>query len=243
MSLRLRQIALVAADLDAAVEELQKTLDIEVGFRDPGVGLFGLKNAVLPAGNEFVEVVSPIEPGTTAGRWLERRGGDAGYMVIVQCDDVGAARARAESVGVRVVWETRLEAERGEPEAATIHLHPRDVGGAILSLDTMAPAEGWRWAGPAWRDHVRTSQVSGLAGAVLAAADPAAMAARWSAVLGVAARASSEACHEIALDGSLLRFVSAGEEAEGLAGVMFSGSDSVQAGVLGEVCRTRLERV
>jgi len=243
MSLRLRQVALVAADLDAAVEELQKVLDIEVGFRDPGVGLFGLRNAVLPVGNEFVEVVSPVEPGTTAGRWLERRGGDAGYMVIVQCDDLAAARARAESAGVRVVWETRLDAERGEPEAATIHLHPRDVGGAILSLDTMRPSEGWRWAGPAWRDHVRTSQVSGLAGAVLAAADPEATAARWSAVLGAAARAGADACHEIALDGSLLRFVPAVDEGEGLVGLIFSGSGSARPAVLGEVCRTRLERV
>jgi hypothetical protein len=243
MSLRLRQVALVAADLDAAVEELQKALDIEVGFRDPGVGLFGLRNAVLPAGDSFVEVVSPVEPGTTAGRWLERRGGDAGYMVIVQCDDVDAARARAESAGVRVVWETSLEAENREPEAATIHLHPRDVGGAILSLDTMRPADGWRWAGPAWRDHVRTSQVSGLAGAVLAAADPEAMAARWAAVLGAPALTGADACQEIALDGSLLRFVPSRESREGLVGVLFSGSGSTHPGVLGEVCNTCLERV
>ena len=44
------------------------------------------------------------------------------------------ARARAESAGVRVVWEASLEAEQGEPEAATIHLHPRDVGGAIQGM-------------------------------------------------------------------------------------------------------------
>ena len=46
-------------------------LDLEVGFRDPGVELFGLRNAVIPVGDTFLEVVSPIKEGTTAGRLLE----------------------------------------------------------------------------------------------------------------------------------------------------------------------------
>ena len=243
MSLRLRQVALAARDLDASVEELSKTLDIEVGFRDPGIATFGLRNALLPVGDTFLEVVSPVEDGTTAGRWLERRGGDAGYMVIVQCDDVEAARARAQGANVRVVWEASLEADGAEPAATTIHLHPRDVGAAILSLDTMRPAEDWRWAGPAWRDHVRTGRVRSLAGAILEAADPEAMASRWSAVLGAPARAGADGSFEIGLDDALLRFVPAGARGEGLAGVLFSGAGESGPALLGEVCGTRLERV
>jgi hypothetical protein len=80
---RLRQVALVARELDPVVAALERTLGLAVAFRDPGVAEFGLRNALFPVGDQFLEVVSPTQPGTTAGRLLERRGGDGGYMVIV----------------------------------------------------------------------------------------------------------------------------------------------------------------
>src|SRR5215208_3455104 len=43
-------------------------------YGDPGVAYFGLRNAVMPLGDTFVEVVSPIGEGTAAGRFLDRRG-------------------------------------------------------------------------------------------------------------------------------------------------------------------------
>ncbi|MCP5069350.1 MAG: hypothetical protein GY946_22525, partial [bacterium] len=46
--MRLRQIALVAKELDPVVERLCSVLGIEVGFNDPGVAAFGLVNAVMP---------------------------------------------------------------------------------------------------------------------------------------------------------------------------------------------------
>ena len=39
------------------------------------MGQFGLTNAVFTVGDTFVEVVAPAQPDTTAGRYLERRGG------------------------------------------------------------------------------------------------------------------------------------------------------------------------
>jgi len=199
--MRLRQIALVARALEPVVEDLCAVLGLEVCFHDPGVEVFGLRNALLPVGPDaFLEVVSPMRPDTAAGRHLDRYGGDGGYMVIVQSDDLAADRARVAALGVRVVWEITL------PDAATIHLHPHDVGAAIVSIDAMAPPESWRWAGPDWRPHVRTEVTRELAGATLAARDPAAMAARWAAVLGCPARAAGDVAHEVRLEPGTLRF-------------------------------------
>ena len=92
--LRLRQIALVAHELDPVVTELSAELGVEVAFNDPGVDVFGLQNAVMPIGNQFLEVVAPIKEGTAAGRYLDRRKGDGGYMVILQCDEHAARKAR-----------------------------------------------------------------------------------------------------------------------------------------------------
>src|SRR2546425_11952165 len=99
----------------------------------------------MPVGATFLEVVSPVREGTTAGRLLDRRGGDGGYMVILQTADLRADRARLAALGVRIVWQVELD------DIATVHLHPRDLGGAIVSLDQPVPPESWRWGGPEWQ--------------------------------------------------------------------------------------------
>jgi catechol 2,3-dioxygenase-like lactoylglutathione lyase family enzyme len=201
--MRLRQVALVARDLEATVDHLRAVLGLEVGFRDPGVALFGLANAVLPVGDTFLEVVSPVKPDASAARLLEKRGGDAGYMVIAQIDDLRAARERMQRESVRIVFEHA----HPDGHTATIHLHPRDTGGAILSLDESNPADEWDWAGPAWRDHVRSDVVTSLAGATLASNAPAGLAAHWAAILDRPASALGGGVFAIALDGATLRFV------------------------------------
>ena len=198
--MRLRQIAFAAHDRDAVVADLCAVLGIEVSFNDPGVGVFGLHNAVLPVGDSFLEVVSPTQPDTAAGRYMDRRGGDCGYMVMVQVEDSDAARARAAAAGVRVVWSIDLD------DISGTHFHPRDLGGALLSVDTPRPPAAWRWAGPDWPARSRTAVVRGLAGVDMTCADPAATAARWAALLDRAARPVG-AASAIALDDGHLRFL------------------------------------
>lgn len=217
--MRLRQVALVARDLADAVDALTQALGIEVGFRDPGVAVFGLENAVMPVGDTFLEVVSPARAGTSAGRLLKRRGGDGGYMVIVQSDELAEDRRRLAALGVRVVWEATLD------DIATVHLHPRDVGAAILSLDVAEPAASWRWAGPEWERHVRRDGAAEITAAELQAADPAALASRWAEVLARPATPREEG-FEIALDRGAVRFVrDLDGRGEGLGGIEVAAAD------------------
>src|SRR5215470_3079623 len=106
--MRLRQIALAASDLEATAAALGDVLGIGGPFHDPGVAVFGLVNAVMPIGESFLEVVSPVRDDATAKRWIAKRGGDVGYMVIVQCDDLptlARETERARSAGAVVVWQ------------------------------------------------------------------------------------------------------------------------------------------
>src|SRR5438067_7801776 len=113
---RLRQVALVAADLDAATARIEAELGLRNPFHDPGLAEFGLANAVYEMGDTFLEVVSPAADGTTAGRHLERRGGDAGYMALFQVPDTNATRAHAAALHLRVVWQLDL------PDISGTHL-------------------------------------------------------------------------------------------------------------------------
>jgi len=202
--MRLRQIALVARDLEAAATELTEVLGLSVGFRDPAVAKYGLVNVVMPVGDTFLEVVSPAQAGTTAGRLLDKRAGDGGYMVILQVQDIHAARARPAALGVRVV------AEYSRPDGVYMtHLHPRDVGGAILSIDAMEPPERWEWGGPDWHKHVRTEDCLAISGVTVQGEDAkstAAMAARWAEVLGVPAQPVAGGFEQRLSQGGTIRF-------------------------------------
>lgn len=209
---------MVAADLEAAEQRITDELGLELCYRDPGVGVFGLRNALFPIGDKLLEVVSPTQEGTTAGRFLDKRGGDGGYMVIFETDDLDDARRRFEQAGVRIVFEAEDDGVLG------LHLHPADVGGAIVSIDRTDVWGEWPWAGPEWRDHVRTGTVTDVLGVEIEAADPDAMAERWSTVLGRPA-----ADRRIELDEGAVTFVEAGERGDGVVGFTLAAADGADA--------------
>ena len=223
MWLRLRQLALVANELAPVVEDLRDVFGIEVAYRDPGVATFGLENAVLPVGNQFIEVVAPIRPGTAGGRYLERRGGDGGYMVILQCDDHGPRKARVDDLGIRKV------VEHDEPDYLLMQLHPQDTGGSFLEIDVQvdgeAPDGPWMPAGPEWQAAVRTERVLGIAAAEIQSPQPEVVAERWSRILDVALD-GGDAGPVLALDNAKIRFVAATDgRGEGLGGIDLVAAD------------------
>jgi len=217
---RLRQVALVARDCARVAGELQRAFGWPEPFHDPGVGRFGLTNAVFAVGDTFVEVVAPAAAETTAGRYLDRRGGDGGYMAIFQVPDLAAARARIAGLGVRVVWTADL------PDIAGTHLHPKDVPGAIVSVDWAAPPQSWRWAGPDWTGGAPPHAAGGgVTGLTIEVHDPLAAAQRWAAVLGLSAAAGrSGVTVQLPADGQRLRFVPGrAGHGEGITAITIAG--------------------
>lgn len=229
--MRLRQIVMVAEDLAAAEQRIEHELGLELCYRDPGVAEFGLRNALFPIGDQFLEVVSPTRPGTTAGRQIDKRGGDSGYMVILEVDDLDPLRRRFDEHGARIVYEAVADGIVG------LHLHPGDVGGAILSVDRADTWGEWPWAGPEWRDHVGRGTVNEVLAVVIEADDPAAMSARWAQLLGC------EVTDDVVAlpDGGEIRFVPTGERGEGVSGFLL-GTDRDQAGST-TICNCRFDIV
>lgn len=212
--MKIRQLALVASQLAPVERQISEVFGIEVAYRDPGVGRYGLENAVWPVGDTFLEVVAPTQDGTTAGRYLDRRGGDGGYMVILQTEDIAAARERIESLQLRVVEKIDRNGAWGT------HIHPKDIPGAILSIDAMDPPEEWQWAGPDWRDHVKTDVSRRLLSATIQTDDPAHVATKWAQVLHRPIE-DDGASWLLELDeGTSIRFVTTGDErGEGMCGI------------------------
>jgi catechol 2,3-dioxygenase-like lactoylglutathione lyase family enzyme len=176
MKLRLRQIALAVTNLDAAKLQASEILGLGPAYQDPAIVRYGLCNAVYAIGSTFLEFVSPITENTTVGRLLNKQGGDCGYMVILQTDAADAARARIDAAGVRVADQL----DRGG--AGFMHLHPKDVGGTLLSIDYMPQWSDWEWAGPDWQRSATHGEA--ITGVGISALAPEAMARRWKEILG-----------------------------------------------------------
>jgi hypothetical protein len=213
-AVRLRQAVLAAAELEPVAERLREELGLGEPFRDPLVGEFGLVNAVFPIGDQFIEVISPKEENTAAGRWLERHGGDGGYMLIFQLADLEAARERVADLGIRVVWQIDL------PDISGTHLHPADTRGALLSLDRPIPPESWRWGGPDWE---RRSSPGGVRGVTVSVREPDAVAKLWGDVLGADPAVAGVRFAEDPAERGLTEIVLAGSgEPREIGGVRFS---------------------
>ena len=146
MTIQLRQICLVARKLEPVIQDLTAILGINRCFVDPGVGVFGLENTLMPIGRNFLEVVAPIEENTAGGRYLDRRHGDGGYMVITQADNLESqqqVRQNALDNGVRVAHETVRD------DWNLCQLHPGDLKAFEIESDairfsrSLHPWEDW----------------------------------------------------------------------------------------------------
>ena len=186
MTIHLRQICLVARELEPVVSQLTQIFGIRICHRDPAMEQYGLENVLMPIGTDFLEVVVPIEANTAAGRYLDRLGRNAGYMVIVQVnskDTQKAIRERAISARVRIAHEQEQDGW------SSCQLHPSDMEATFLDIewDEEADYEGcWHPAGGCgWRDYLNINEPIALRGVELQASEPLALCRLWRDILGI----------------------------------------------------------
>ncbi len=221
--LNIRQIALVARHDLVAAQEFIDVLGLAIAFHDPGIKNLGLHNTLMPIGTQLLEIVAPITEGTTAERYLLRRMGAGGYMVITQTDDHAPRRSRVEEIGIRIVGQFH------DDDFINMQLHPAETGGSFLEIDQQIGGEDpmgpWSPAGKDWQKAIRTDLVSAITAAEMQCDDPEKVATRWSEIIEID-RADEDGVATIPLDNATLRFVPISDgRPEGLAGIDLACSD------------------
>lgn len=215
--LRLRQVCLVAPNLAAAAARLESVLGLQPCHRDPNLARYGLENVLFPVGHDFIEIVSPIQPDTAAGRFLAQRGGRGGYMVIFDCDDPHRRGQHAQDLGIRIASTLAHETYLG------VQLHPRDTGAAMIEFNHTEGGDDvhgpYHPAGPDWQQALRGDVTTRLLAVDIDAADPAALAAHWARILEVPLLPTDGGRHELAVGDGKIRF------SHGSAPAIFSGID------------------
>ena len=220
MTIQLRQICLVARELAPTIDDLCSIFGIKACYVDSGVGTFGLENTLMPIGRNFLEVVAPVREDTAGGRYLNRRNGDGGYMVICQAHDKAAqqtVRQRALDLGVRIAMESERDTWN------ICQLHPRDMVASFLEIDWDVHNDfkgNWEPAGgTGWEDKVAQDVTKDYLGVELQGPDPVSLAELWSSVTDLPVERDGAEL-SIALNNVTLRIVEATDgRGPGLGGI------------------------
>jgi hypothetical protein len=220
--LRLRQICLVAAKLEPAASQIAAVMGLNVCYRDPHVGKYGLENVLLPVDTTLLEIVAPIEPGTAAGRFLDKTKGRGGYMAIFCCDDPDARGRHAATLGVRTANVIEHAPYHG------VQLHPRDCRAAFIELNHTSGSDDilgpYPPAGPDWQQAIRTDVTQALMHVELQSKDPAGLAAHWGRILELPVSNGADGTAELRLPNASFRFLQGDNEA--MTALTFKVTDS-----------------
>lgn len=203
--LRLRQICLVAPHLEPAISDISEIMGLNVCYRDGNVAKYGLENALLPVDTILLEVVAPFQPGTAAGRFLDKTDGRGGYMAIFCCDDPDARGKHANDIGVRTANVITHAPYRG------VQLHPRDCRAAFIEFNHTAGSDDvlgpYPPAGPDWQKAIRNDVTLALTGVEMQSPDPQGLAEHWGKILEVPVSKAGTGEPELKLPNAIFRFV------------------------------------
>jgi len=212
--LHLRQVCLAAPSLEPAVDAITEIFGLEVCHRDENVAKYGLVNALFVLGRAFLEVVAPIDTSaplrsTAAGRFIERSGGQGGYMAIFDCSDPLERRRRAEAMGVRIAHTLDY------PHFFGSQLHPVDCRATMLEFDHTIGAEDldgpYGPAGEHWREQQRLDLVSGMPAIEVRSPDAAGLAAHWGRIMAIEPQPRDDGGWELRFDLGMARIMPAPE--------------------------------
>jgi hypothetical protein len=208
--MRLRQICLVAPQLEPVISDISSIMGLNVCYRDGNVAKYGLENALLPVDTILLEVVAPFQPGTAAGRFIDKTNGRGGYMAIFCCDDPDERGRHAKEMGVRVANVIDHAPYHG------VQLHPRDCRAAFIEFnhtdgsdDVLGP---YPPAGPDWQKAIRKDMTQALVGVEMQSPEPHDLAQHWGRIIGIPAGKNASGEPTLSLPNCTFHFVEGASE-------------------------------
>jgi methylmalonyl-CoA/ethylmalonyl-CoA epimerase len=115
-------VGVAVSDLDSAIGLYEGTFGMPLVHRET-VEDQGVEAVLLDVGDGHVELLAPLGPETTVGKFLERRGSGL--------EDIGATLNELREAGVELIdSEPRIGIRRSR----VAFLHPRSTGGVLTEL-------------------------------------------------------------------------------------------------------------
>jgi methylmalonyl-CoA epimerase len=122
-------IGVAVADIDATLPYYLGVLGLTLVHRET-LDEHGIEAALLDVGVVHIELVAPLGPDTSVGRFLARRGPGM-HHVAYRVDGIEQALAALAGSGVRLIDERPRTGIRGTRVA---FLHPSSTGGVLTEI-------------------------------------------------------------------------------------------------------------
>lgn len=127
-------IGIAVEDLEAVLAVYRDSLGLPLVHRET-VTEQGVEAALLDVGDAHVELLKPLGPETTVGRFLSRRGPGL-HHVAYRVADIERALSELREAGIRLIDERARTGIRGSRVA---FVHPGATGGVLTEI--VQPAE------------------------------------------------------------------------------------------------------
>lgn len=127
-SLELHHVGIIVRDLESAIDRYR-----QLGFGEPERSRIDdqqVELATFPAGNGFVELVSPVVEDGGLVRYLESRG-ESVHHIAYRVDDIQAELQRLAAGGIELI---DLEPRRGAHNWLVAFVHPKSCHGVLTEL-------------------------------------------------------------------------------------------------------------
>jgi methylmalonyl-CoA epimerase len=122
-------VGIVVDDLDAAVGFYEQTFGAKVVHRER-VEKDGVEEALLAAGGNYVQLLTPTREDSAVAKWLAKHGSGL-HHVGYRVDSCQVALDRAVAAGVRALDAAPRPGSRGTTVA---FLHPKSAYGTLIEL-------------------------------------------------------------------------------------------------------------
>ena len=127
-SMHVDHVGVATEDAESLADLYTELLDAPVAHEEV---FDGLRVVFLDLGGDgYVELLEPVDEGTTIGRYLENEGGGI-HHVAFATDDIAGALETARDAGVELIDEEPRDGAWGHDVA---FLHPKDTGGALIEF-------------------------------------------------------------------------------------------------------------
>ena len=90
----------------------------------------GVKTAMIPVGESRIELLEPISPDTTVGRFLSKRGPGL-HHVALHVNDISAAYEDMKSRGLKLLSD---DIQIGAGGHLYFFIHPSSAGGVLTEI-------------------------------------------------------------------------------------------------------------
>ncbi len=122
-------VVLAVANLEDATKTFSKVLDVTPSkvVGDPRVGI---RTALLPVGDSFIELAQPTDPAGPLARFLAKRG-EGLYMLTIEVKDFESHRGHLRSKGISIL---ERETATGRPVRRWGYLSPKSTSGVLIGF-------------------------------------------------------------------------------------------------------------